>query len=158
MPNIYDPQQAFDRMFANAAQPTMSSADAAKRLAMRKSVLDHVIAEAQSLSTKLSTSDKSKLDEFTTSLRDLETRIQALSSSSMSCAPPARPAASVPLNFDRGVTPSTILQGHVPVFIDLMAVAFQCDITRAITSSLWRPTLALGPRDPCVLRSSALVH
>lgn len=140
MPNIYDPQQAFDRMFANAAQPAMSSADAAKRLAMRKSVLDHVIGEAQSLSTKLSTSDQSKLDEFTTSLRDLESRIQALSTSSMSCTPPPRPAASGPLNFDRGITPSTILQSHVPVFLDLMAVAFQCDITRAITFMLGNGT------------------
>lgn len=140
MPNTYDPQKAFDRMFANAAQPAMSSADAAKRLAQRKSVLDHVLSQTQSLSLKLSSTDKAKLEEYTTSLRDLETRIQALSSSSMSCKPPTRPDASPPLNFDRGITPSTILQGHVPVFTDLMAVAFQCDITRAITFMLGNGT------------------
>lgn len=140
MPNTYDPQKAFDRMFANAAKPGTSNADAAKRLAERKSVLDHVIAQTQSLSVKLSTTDRAKLEEYTTSLRDLEKRIQALSSSSTSCMAPTRPEASPPLNFDRGITPSTILQGHVPVFIDLMAVAFQCDITRAITFMLGNGT------------------
>lgn len=143
MPNIYDPQQCFDRMFAGAApssSPTMSNADAAQRLAERKSVLDRVLAQSQSLAAKLSPSDKRKLDEYTTGLRSLETRLQAISTGGMSCKPPARPPASVPLNFDRGITPSKILQDHVPLFLDLMAIAFQCDITRSITFMLGNGT------------------
>lgn len=139
MPNIYDPQQCFDRMFAGF-NPMMSDADAAQRLAERKSVLDRVMAESASLAVKLSVSDKHKLDEYTTSLRDLEMRLSNLGGGGMSCALPPRPAASPPLNFDRGITPSSILEAHVPIFLDLMALAFQCDITRAITFMLGNGT------------------
>jgi hypothetical protein len=139
MPNIYDPQQCFDRMFAGAS-PSTSSADAAQRLAERTSVLDRVRAQAEALSTKLSRTDKQKLDEYSTAVRNLETRLQNISTSTMSCTPPTRPPASPPLNFDRGITPSSILQQHVPVFLDLMAIAFQCDITRAITFMLGNGT------------------
>lgn len=156
MPNIYDPQQAFDRMFAGytapsatpvgaAAMPAAAATDAAQRLAERKSVLDKVLAQATALSAKLSATDKIKLDEYQTSVRALETRLAALSSgggggSMMSCTPIPRPAASVPLNFDRGITPSSILMEHTPIFLDLMKLAFQCDITRAITFMLGNGT------------------
>jgi hypothetical protein len=46
---------------------------------------------------------------------------------------PARPASPGVLNFNRGITPSTVLQQDMPVFLQLMALAFQCDITRSIT-------------------------
>jgi len=139
LPNIYDPRQCFDRMFAGFS-PTASSGDAAQRLAERKSVLDHVIGQTQSLSKKLSPTDQHKLDEYTTALRELEVRIQKISAGGMSCMVPARPAASPPLNFDRGITPSSILSEHVPAFVDLMAIALQCDITRSITFMLGNGT------------------
>jgi hypothetical protein len=139
MPNIYDPQQLFDKMFAGY-MPGASSTDAAQRLAERTSVLDRVTAQAQALQAKLSTSDKAKLDQYLTSIRALETRLKAISTSSLSCTPPARPAMSPPLNFDRGITPSSIISDHLPTFVDLMALAFQCDITRSITFMLGNGT------------------
>jgi hypothetical protein len=139
LPNIYDPKQAFDRLFAGFS-PMATSADAKQRLAERKSVLDRVLGQAQSLATKLSPSDKLKLDEYTTSLRELEVRIDKLAAGGSSCMVPPAPAASPPLNFDRGITPSSILKDHVPTFIDLMAIALQCDITRTITFMLGNGT------------------
>ncbi len=147
MPNIYDPQAAFDRMFAGftpaTATPGAVDLVAAQRKAERKSVLDAVLAQANALTTKLSVSDKNKLDEYTTSVRALETRLDNMgtgSASTVSCKPPARPAASPPLNFDRGVTPSSILSAHTPIFVDLMALAFTCDITRSLTFMLGNGT------------------
>jgi hypothetical protein len=79
------------------------------------------------------------LDEHTTLVRNIETRLQRVgkaragSPAGVSCVPPMRPLNSPALNADRGITPGTVLQQNVPIFLDLMAMAFQCDITRAIT-------------------------
>jgi len=138
-PNIYDPQQLFDRMFAGAS-PTLSATDAAQRLAERTSILDRVLGQIQSLAPKLSPSDNMKLDEYATSLRNLETLIQKESTATANCMTPARPAANPPLNYNRGITPSSLIQANVPLLLKLMAVAFQCDITRSITFMLGNGT------------------
>lgn len=137
-PNIYDPRACYDRMFAGF-DPSMTDADAEARKQEQRSVLDTVLSEIQSLSPKLSTGDKVKLDEYTTALRQLEERLDNLGSG-LACEQPPQPEASPPLNFDRGITPSTILQNHVPVFLDLMALAFTCDLTRSITFMLGNGT------------------
>lgn len=111
-------------MFAGF-DPAATAASAARRAAERKSVLDFVLAQAQSLSLKLSLSDRSRLDEHTTRVRNLETRLERLgkthpigpSPSTMACAFPPRPDASPPLDFIRGIAPSEIVEwahGLVP--------------------------------------------
>lgn len=138
-PNIYDPRVLFDRMFAGAS-PSASAGDAALRLAERKSILDRVLGQIQSLAPKLSASDAARLDEYTTSIRNLEVLIQKQATNTSTCTTPARPPSMMPLNYDRGITPSSILMNNVPLFIELMAVAFQCDITRSITFMLGNGT------------------
>lgn len=145
MPNIYDPQACFDRMFSGSTMTGSGSSGSAasasaQALAQRTSILDLVLGQAQTLETKLSPSDKVKLDGYMTSIRDLETRLQKQATTKLTCTPPARPAANAPLNYDRGITPSTILETNVPLFLELMAVAFQCDVTRAITFMLGNGT------------------
>jgi hypothetical protein len=139
LPNIWDPQICFDRMFASGDPAVAASA---ARAAQRKSILDSVLAQSNALALTLSPADRAQLDQHTTRIRNLETRLQRLGKTSptattnvpgTTCTPPARPDMSTPLNFDRGITPPGILQGHMALFLDLMAVAFQCDITRAIT-------------------------
>ncbi|MES1172045.1 MAG: DUF1552 domain-containing protein [Bacteroidota bacterium] len=139
MPNIYDPALLFDKLFTGFS-PGASTADAAQRTAERTSILDRVLAQSQALSTKLSTSDKQKLEEFQSSVRTLELRLKAPASTVTCDAKPMRPAMSPPLNFDRGITPSSILQEHVPNFITLMTIAFKCDMTRSITFMLGNGT------------------
>lgn len=140
-PNIYDPRAMFDRMFMGLAPDTagMKDGDAAKRKAEHKSVLDAVLADINSLSPKLSKSDRDKLDEYATALRELEKRIDN-AGTGVACAMPERPPASPPINADRGVTPSTIVESHMPLFVDLMALAFTCDITRSVTFMLGNGT------------------
>ncbi|HYO92985.1 MAG TPA: DUF1552 domain-containing protein [Polyangiaceae bacterium] len=139
LPCISDPQAAFDRMFMGR-DPMVSDMDAARRRAERKSVLDRVINQAVSLKVKLSASDQQKLDQYLTQVRELELQIQNVSQGGAACTPPMRPAKSPPLNFDRGITPSTIISSHTPIFLDLMALAFECDITRSLTFMLGNGT------------------
>lgn len=134
LPIVYDPQVCFDQMFAVSA----TTPDAAQRAAHRKSVLDSVVAQAKSLSVTLSPADRRKLDQHTTLVRNIETRLQRIGKSRLglggtSCNPIARPASPGVLNFDRGLTPGTVIMQDTATFLDLMALAFQCDITRAIT-------------------------
>jgi len=139
LPPIVDPQACFDKMFVGTNLDAIQAA--AQRAAQRKSVLDGVLAQLKSMSVTLSPSDRGRLDEHTTLVRNLETRLQRLGKSSGStgpaCAPPARPGLSAPFDpSSRAITPSEIIQTHVPLFVDLMVAAFQCDITRSITFML----------------------
>ena len=149
-PNIYDPGLLWDKLFkgftppapVTTGAPSAASMAAAQLKADQTSILDLVKAQADSLVPKLSTTDKQKLDQFSTSVRALELQIQNTSMSALtaSCTPNARPMAGETLNFDRGVTPSTILESHMPMFIDLMRLAFQCDMTRSMTFMLGNGT------------------
>jgi hypothetical protein len=119
-PPIEKPSVAFDRLFMGF-DPTTSAADAARRRVYRTSVLDVVQKDAARLSGRLGTGDKARLDQFLTSVRDTETRIQTDTSLGASCMVPARPVD--PTDF-----PAQVDLNH-----KLMALAFQCDITRVIT-------------------------
>ncbi|WP_437923696.1 DUF1552 domain-containing protein [Sorangium sp. So ce291] len=139
-PNIYDPRALFDRMFTGiGADDGMSRDESARRSEEHKSVLDAVLSDINSLNVKLSAGDRLKLDEYATSLRELEQRIDN-TGTGVECTVPARPAASPPLNQERGITPSTIVERHTAIFVDLMALAFTCDITRSITFMLGNGT------------------
>jgi hypothetical protein len=140
-PNLYDPRAVFDRMFTGFDAPSagMDDAAAAQRKAEHKSVLDAVLGDIQSLNVKLSKSDRDKLDEYATSLNELEKRIDNMGTG-RTCVKPEAPAASPPLNEERGITPTTIVQEHTPLFVELMALAFTCDITRSVTFMLGNGT------------------
>src|SRR4029079_9511582 len=72
-------------------------------------------------------------------LRQLEGRLDNMGTG-RSCVKPDAPMASPPLNQERGITPTAIVQEHTPIFVDLMALAFTCDITRSITFMLGNGT------------------
>lgn len=140
-PNLYDPRAVFDRLFAGFDAPAagMPDAVAEQRKAEHKSVLDAVLGDIQSLNVKLSKGDKDKLDEYATSLRALEGRLDNMGTG-RACEKPAQPPASPPLNQERGITPTTVVQQHTPIFVELMALAFTCDITRSLTFMLGNGT------------------
>lgn len=116
-----DPRQNFDRIFAGV-DPGATSADAARRQALRTSVLDHVAGEAETLKLQLSSSDRVKLDQYLTSVRELELRIDNLGNGGTCVKPPA-PTAT-------GESP---YEERVSVTLDLAALAFECDVTRVIS-------------------------
>lgn len=116
-----DPPQVFDRLFG-AGQPLES-----KRNRHSRSVIDAVLASSKALEGKLGQSDRQTLDRYLTSLREVEKKVDATCVTA-----PTRPtfSARVPMKngdegYDRGV--------HWDVMNDLMALAFQCDLTRVIS-------------------------
>jgi hypothetical protein len=113
-----NPQVVFDQLFGGF-DPEVSEAEKAKRLLYRTSILDYVLDEANSLSGKLGTTDRRKLEEYMDGVRSLEEKIQKGS------GPVCNPIDKPPDSLD--------YPAKVKLMCDLMALAFQCDATRVIT-------------------------
>ena len=118
------PQQAFDQLFD----------DGSKR-ARDKSILDLVREDAQSLRPRLSRRDSQKLDEYLTSVREIEKRVELAEKISQAetggngwqpvvKAPTiGRPAAGIPASSEE----------HLRLMFDILLLAFQMDRTRVAT-------------------------
>jgi hypothetical protein len=125
-----NPQTLFDQIVSG--RPASDPA-APARAASRKSVLDFVLGNAKGLEAQLGRGDRARVDQFLTSVRDLETRAAAVAATPAFCANPARPTLSadvgaVPPDYDRGV--------HADVTIDLIVMALACDAARVVSFML----------------------
>lgn len=118
MAKTTDPALLFDRLFAGF-DLDLTQEDRDRRVRWRTSVLDSVVRDIDSLNPRLSTSDKAKLDEYLTGIRELEQRIQQ--GMTGECLPPNEPATSFSY------------QEQIEAFHDVITVAMQCDLTRVIT-------------------------
>ena len=126
-----NPGQIFDQLFmglmtGTTTMPSAADLMAAARRKQDASILDLVTAEASALQPKLSRQDRLRLDEYLTSVREVERRINTVQAAggSVMCTPPARQAAAFMLANPR----QTIDIAH-----ELIALAFQCDATRVIS-------------------------
>src|SRR5204863_8745402 len=94
----------------------------ARRQLARKSILDFVLEDAHRLGAGLGRNDRQKLDEYMTSVREIEQRIER--AGKMAVATPDYPnPAGVPREYEQ----------HLRVMFDLLALAFQTDSTRIST-------------------------
>ncbi len=77
VPNEIDPRRAFDRLFRTPGEASAGGPAVAMALSDedKKSVLDQVQADAASLKQKLGVVDQRKLDEYLTSVRDVEAQL-----------------------------------------------------------------------------------
>ena len=134
-----DPLEVFNKL-VGAAMPTgMPGADAQKRAALNKSVLDAVLANATRTQTRLGAADKAKFDEFLTSVRAVEKQATAVSTGmgGIACTPIAKPTMAQVLPDKAKQNSATYDKGtHADVMNDLIVMAFQCDATRIITYML----------------------
>jgi hypothetical protein len=121
------PSLAFDSLFENRGNQR------------NLSVLDRVMGQADSLSRRVSTTDKSKLDEYLTSVRDVEKRAQdmraAKAKADANAAGRSQPVAAM-ARPDNGL-PEDIRE-HMRLMCDILALAFQTDKTRIATLLLCR--------------------
>jgi hypothetical protein len=117
-----NPRLVFDRLFASS-NLNESAAAKAKRDLYRKSILDFVNDDASSLERRLGAGDKRKLDEYLTCVRELENRI-------------TRSEEGTKVDLDGVARPDGIpkdYEQHLRLMFDLMALAFQGDVTRIST-------------------------
>ena len=117
-----DPRLVFERLFGGG-KSSQSQASLAIRERSRKSILDFVLDDADRLRGKLGTKDQMKMDEYLTSVREIERRIARADG-------------------DNGPLPNNLVkpQGipgeyseHIRLMCDLMALAFEADLTRVCT-------------------------
>jgi hypothetical protein len=114
-----NPRSAFERLFGRAG----NAAQRASRLRRQTSVLDSVGQELGALQGRLGAGDRRRLGEYLTNLREVEQRIQrAEQQSTTSVTVPDAPIG-VPETHDE----------HLRLMFDLLAIAFQADMTRVAT-------------------------
>lgn len=121
MPKETIPRAAFERMFGSG-----DSAMERQRRRSRQSILDLVAAEASALMRDVGQTDRRKLDEYFSSVREIEQRIERTEADDQA----AMPDLSVP--FGRVST----FAEHAELMFDLMVVGFQTDATRVATLML----------------------
>ncbi len=135
---IVNPQALFDRLTSGGAGTGTAPADealAVRRRALRRSLLDFVLGDANALKAKLGQSDQRKLDQYLSAVRSLELRVAdpTLQPTAAGCAMPARPSEVISVgNVPGGYNRDT----HATLMIDLVVMAFACDITRVCSFML----------------------
>lgn len=124
-----NPGVVFDQVFAGL-DPAASAAEIARRLSRSMSVLDYVAQERALLYPTLSGADKTRIDQYFTSAREIERRLAVARTESgaagggPTCSPGARPGAMLSY-------PDTF-----KAMADLSVLAMQCDVTRVIMLQL----------------------
>src|SRR2546422_2452482 len=121
MPPEIDPRVVFERLFCSEV-PGESEANRAARLHQRKSILDFVADDARRLKQNLGYTDRRKLDEYLTAVREVEIRIEHAERFPAIIPDVARPEG---IPNDR--------EQHIHLMLDLLALAFQNDTTRVAT-------------------------
>lgn len=101
-----------------------------RKLDTGRSILDTIAAQARQLSREVTARDRDRLDQYFTSVRDLESRLQA----SRGWEDKPKPVVDEPVPVDPA-SPAAYME-KVKVMYDLARLAFETDSTRAITLML----------------------
>jgi len=123
VPPVNNPATLFRGLFVNSPQREREAQRT--RLKHRGSVLDALRDSANALNRTLNAVDRNKLDQYLTSVRDVERRLQM--SKKWLNRPKPKPSMSEVLDEERQHI------DEVALFYDLMALALQTDSTRVAT-------------------------
>ncbi len=124
MPMEINPRKVFERMFGQGG----SAADRAARNQEDRSILDAITQQASDLQRSLGAQDKATVSDFLENVREIERRIQRAGAAvNEDIALPEEPAG-IPFSYEQ----------HVGLMFDLLALAYQADITRVFTFMMAR--------------------
>ena len=126
IPAEHRPKRVFDMLFVK------SDEDAAKRLALSKSALDDLLADARRLRKSLSKHDQKSLDEYLDSVREAERRVEK-SKKWINTPLPKMDTENLNLELTTD-EPREYLQ----TMFELIYLAFQTDSTRVATYQIGR--------------------
>lgn len=123
IPPVDNPARLFEALFVEASAGALASER--DRLSHRSSMLDALRESAKQLGGNLDAADRSKLDQYLTSVRDVERRLQ------MSREWLGKPKPKSPIDPVKDEERMQIEE--IPLFMDLMTLALQTDSTRVAT-------------------------
>ena len=119
LPMEINPRVVFERMFGRPGTKTQRL----ERMQENRSILDSVREDVTDLEKKLGTKDRTRLEDYLDNLREIEARIQkAEKQTATSVTLPDAPVG-IPEAFD----------DHARLMYDLMAVAYEANVTRVVT-------------------------
>lgn len=130
IPAENSPRRVFDRLFRGDRDSLQSEHEALKR---KIKLVDAVAGSAKSLQQRLGKSDREKMDQYLTSLNELESRLIA---SERWIDVPLKKQDYAHLNLD--ATQESEPADYYRVMFDLIALAFDADITRSVAFMLNR--------------------
>ena len=144
MYKLVDPLEVFNQL-VSLAQPLdpdgPAASEARKRMARNQSVLDAVLENAGRTRARLGASDQHRMDEFLDSVRAVERRVTGVSAGmgGLACTFAQAPALA---RIEQSAlaprqTTETYAKGlHADAMNDLVAMAFECDVTRVVSYML----------------------
>ena len=121
MPPETNPRLVFERLFGDI-DTSIPPETRARRLRYRRSILDLVGERTTQLGADLGTSDRRKLDEYLTSIREIERRIEKAEQDITGLTPDIDKPTGVPVEY----------ADYVKLMFDLQLIAFQTDSTRVV--------------------------
>ena len=127
MPPETNPRLVFERLFGDI-DTSLAPEVRARRLRYRRSILDMVGERTSSLASGLGPSDKRKLDEYLSSIREIERRIERSEQDLTGLTPGIDKPTGIPVDYP----------DYVKLMFDLQLIAFQTDQTRVITMMMGR--------------------
>ncbi len=126
LPPILDPRALFERLFGDGA--VLSPEEKARQARYRRSILDFVMSDTHTLQTSLGPTDRRKLDEYLSSIREVERQLEKAERESIVIDPGMAKPYGVPPDFGE----------HFKLLSDMLAIAFQADLTRVATFLMTR--------------------
>jgi hypothetical protein len=117
-----NPRLVFERLFGSGS-PGERRESFKRRQAQQRSILDFVMDDAGAMGKSMATRDRQKLDEYLSSVREIEKRIQAAERFGETPDPSVDTPSGVPASFEE----------HIRLMYDMLLLAFQTDSTRIAT-------------------------
>jgi hypothetical protein len=121
VPPVLDPRALFERLFGSGV--ALSPEAKARQARYRRSILDFVTEDTHRLQTGLGPTDKRKLDEYLSSIREVERQIEKAEKDNAQIDPHMEKPYGVPADFAE----------HFKLMTDMVTIVFQADLSRVLT-------------------------
>jgi hypothetical protein len=121
LPPILDPRALFERLFGDGAE--LAPAARAQRQRQRRSILDFITEDTRALHGSLGPTDQRKLDEYLSSIRQIEQQLARAEQEKARVEPGMEKPYGIPSDFAE----------HFALMTDMITVAFKADLTRVVT-------------------------
>jgi hypothetical protein len=121
LPPVLDPRAFFERLFGDGM--TLTPLERARQARYRRSILDFVTEDTRRLESGLGPTDRRKLDEYLSSIREVERQIEKAEKDNAQIDPHMEKPYGVPADFAE----------HFKLMTDMLTIAFRADLTRVAT-------------------------